>query len=158
MQLALAGKPDDARAALAELGPDGFGAVVKDMNFYAGAGEFTVAVGILGDRERAAEAYETLRPYAGRMFTIARAAVCWGPADSFLGRLAATAESWDEAEGHFEDALVVCERVGAAAMEARTRAWYAEMLRARGRPGDVERAAELQRRAAAEAERMGLAL
>jgi class 3 adenylate cyclase/tetratricopeptide (TPR) repeat protein len=158
MQLALSGRLDDARAALAELGPDGFGAVVKDMNFYAGAGEFTVAVGILGDRERAAEAYETLRPYAGRMFTIARAAVCWGPADSFLGRLAATAGMWAEAEGHFEDALVVCERIGAVAMSTRTRSWYAEMLRARELPGDAERAAELGRRATAEAERMGLAL
>lgn len=158
MLLTLAGRLDDAREALAELGPEGFGAVVKDMNFYAGAGEFTIAVGILGDRKWAAEAYETLRPYAGRMFTIARAAVCWGPGDSFLGRLAATAGMWDQAERHFEDALAACERVGAAAMATRTRAWHAEMLRARARPGDDERAADLEQQAGAEAERMGLAL
>lgn len=158
MQLALAGRLDEASAALEQLGDEGFGAVVKDMNFYAGAGEFAVAVGILGDADRAADAYDVVRPYAGRIFTIARAAVCWGPADSFLGRLAATAEMWDEAERHFEDALTSCDRIGATAMAARTRAWYADMLRARGRPGDAERAGVLERELAPEVERMGLAL
>ncbi len=158
MQLAVAGDLDGAREALASLGPEGFGAIVKDMNFYAGAGEFAVAVGILGDAERAADAYEALRPYAGRMLTMARAAVCWGPADSFIGRLAATARMWDEAETHFEDALVACERVGAAATAARTRWWYSEMLRARGRPEDAGRAERLAEEARVEGDRMGLAL
>jgi hypothetical protein len=65
---------------------------------------------------------------------------------------------WDEAESHFEDALLACERLGAAPMAVRTRAWYADMLRARGRTGDAARAAELERLAGAEAARMGLAL
>jgi hypothetical protein len=158
MQLALGGRTDEAREALAKLGPAGFGAVVKDMNFYAGAGEFTVAVGILGDAEAAREAHHVLRPYAGRLFVIARAAVCWGPADSFLGRLAATAGMWDEADAHFEAALAACDRVGARAMAARTRWWYAEMLIARGRGGDTERATGLEAAARAEAEALGLEL
>ncbi|HEX4747061.1 MAG TPA: adenylate/guanylate cyclase domain-containing protein [Gaiellaceae bacterium] len=158
MQLALAGRHDDARVALAELGPAGFGAVVKDMNFYAGAGEFTIAVGILGDAAAARQAYDALRPYSGRMFVIARAAVCWGPADSFLGRLAATAGLVDDAERHFDDALIMCKRVGARPMAARTRWWYAQMLRTRGRPGDTERSAELAAAAEEEAATLGLAL
>jgi class 3 adenylate cyclase len=158
MQLALAGRLDESRAALAELGPEGFGAVVKDMNFYAGAGEFAVAVGILGDAAAAQQAYETLRPYAGRMFIIARAAVCWGPAEAFLGHLAATAGLLDEAQGHFDAALLACERVGARPMAARTRWWYAEMLRARNATGDAERAAELAAVAEEEAAALGLAL
>ena len=158
MQYALAGRFGEARDALAGLGPAGFGAVVKDMNFYAGAGEFTVAVGILGDADAAAQAYEVMRPYAGRMFTIARAAVCWGPADAFLGRLAATAGRFDEAEQHFEEALVGCERTGARARAAQTRAWYAEMLRTRGNPRDKKRATELEAVAHAEAVELGLAL
>ena len=158
MQYALAGRLDDARAALAELGPLGFGAVVKDMNFYAGAGEFTIAVGILGDAARAAQAYDIVRPYADRTFVIARAAVCFGPAHSFLGRLAATAERSDEAEEHFVAALAACERMGARAMAARTRWWFAEMLRRRDRPGDAERSDELEAAAHAEAEELGLAL
>jgi class 3 adenylate cyclase/tetratricopeptide (TPR) repeat protein len=158
MQLALAGRHDEARAALAELGPAGFGAVVKDMNFYAGAGEFTVAVGILGDAAAARQAYDALLPYAGRMFVIARAAVCWGPADSFLGRLAMTAGLLDEAEAHFDAALAACERTGARAMAARTKWWYAELLRTRSRPGDGERAGALAAAAREEAGVLGLAL
>jgi hypothetical protein len=158
MLLALAGRPEDARRALGELGPGGFGSIVKDMNFYAGAGEFTVAVGLLGDARGAAAAYEVLRPYAGRTFTIARAAVCWGPADSFLGRLAATAGHLDEAEAHFEAGLAAAERIGARPLAARTRAWYAEMLRARGGSGDEERADAFERAAREDAERLGLEL
>jgi len=158
MQLALAGRVDGAREAIASLGPDGFRAVVQDMNFYAGASQFAIAVCILGDSAAAAQAYEVIRPYAGRTFTIARAAVCLGPADAFLGRLAATARLWDAAEAHFEDALAACERMGARAMAARTRWWYAEMLRARGRPEDHGRAVELEAAARAEADAVGLAL
>ncbi len=156
MQYALAGRLDEARDALAELGPQGFGSVVKDMNFFAGAGEFTIAVGILGEAERAAQAYEVVRPYAGRMFVIARAAVCWGPADSFLGRLATTAGLLDEAERHFEAALQACDRTGARAMAVRTRSWYAEMLRVRGRPGDAAHADELETAARVEADELGM--
>jgi hypothetical protein len=43
-------------------------------------------------------------------------------------------------------------------MAARTRWWHAEMLRARGAPGDEERAVDLAAAAETEAERMGLAL
>jgi class 3 adenylate cyclase len=158
MLLALAGRLEDARRALDELGPGGFGSIVKDMNFYAGAGELTVAVGLIGDARGAAEAYEVLRPYSGRTFTIARAAVCWGPADVFLGRLAATAGRFAEAETHFEAGLADCERIGARALAARARAWYAEMLRARAGRGDAERADALERTAREEAELLGLAL
>jgi len=158
MQLAVAGRIDEAREALARLGPRGFGVVVKDMNFYAGAAQYAFAVGILGDAEGAARAYEILYPYAGRTLVIARAAVCWGPVDAFLGRLAATARLCDEAEGHFDAALAACDRMGARAMAARTRWWYAEMLRARGRNGDGERADELGAAARSEAEKLGLAL
>jgi tetratricopeptide (TPR) repeat protein len=158
MHYAMAGQAVEARAALARLGPAGFDAVLKDMNFFAGAAEYTGAVGVVGDAAAASHAYDVLRPYAGRVFTIARAAVCWGPADAYLGRLAATAARWEEAERHFEDAIAACERIGARAVLPRVRWWYAEMLRARGGPGDAERAAELEALALPEAERMGLAL
>jgi hypothetical protein len=153
MSHAIAGRPDEARAALPR-----FGAVLKDMNFFAGASEYTIAVGILGDAEAAAEAYDAIRPYAGRTFTIARAAVCWGPGDAFLGRLAATAGRWGAAERHFEDALAACERIGARVTAARARSWYAEMLRARGRDEDAALAKELEAAARAEADELGLAL
>ncbi|HSI97829.1 MAG TPA: hypothetical protein VK926_05660 [Gaiellaceae bacterium] len=52
----------------------------------------------------------------------------------------------------------VAEQMGARAIAARTKAWCAEMLRARGGPRDCERADELARAAKEEVERMGLAL
>ncbi len=158
MVFALAGRLEEAREAIAGLGPKGFAAVPKDMNFYAGAAEFTVAVGVVGDAAGAAQAYEALRRYSDRTFVIARAAVCWGPADSFLGRLAATAGLMPEAEAHFDSALAACERIGARAMAARTRWWYAELLRARGDAEDAQRATALEAAARAEASELGLAL
>jgi class 3 adenylate cyclase/tetratricopeptide (TPR) repeat protein len=156
-QLALAGRPDEAREALAGLGPDGLGEVPRDMNFYAAASEYAIAIGALGDAASAARAYDLLLPSAGRWIVIARAAVCWGPVDSYLGRLAATAERWDDAERHFDAALAACERTGARAMAARTGWWYAEMLRARGRAEDAARALELESLARAEGQALGLA-
>jgi len=158
MNYALAGRPDEARRALDALGPDGLGSLPRDMNWYAAAAELTVAVGTLGDAERASTAHDVLAPYAGRNCLTARAATMWGPVDSYLGRLAATAGRSDEAEAHFEAGIESAERMGARTIAARTRAWYAEMLRARGAPGDAERANELWRAAVVEAEQIGLAL
>jgi class 3 adenylate cyclase len=62
------------------------------------------------------------------------------------------------AEEHFDSALAACERIGARATAARTRWWYAEMLRARGRPEDAPRAIELEALARADAAELGLAL
>jgi class 3 adenylate cyclase/tetratricopeptide (TPR) repeat protein len=155
---AAAGRLDEARRTLAGLGPSGFGSVTRDMNFFAGGAEFAIAVGVLGDGERAATAYALLRAYGDRNWVIARAAISWGPGHSFLGRLAAAARMWDEAERHFEAGLAACERMGARPMAARTRSWYAEMLRMRGVPDDREHADELSRAAEVEAERLGLVL
>jgi class 3 adenylate cyclase/tetratricopeptide (TPR) repeat protein len=155
---ASAGRLDEARRTLAGLGPGGFESVTRDMNFFAGAAEFAIAVGALGDAERAAPAYALLHTYGDRNWVIARAAIFWGPGHSFLGRLAAAARMWDEAERHFEAGLAACERMGARPMAARTRWWHAEMLRTRDEPGDRERAEELARAAEVEAERLGLLL
>ncbi len=155
---AMAGELDAARRTLDELGDRGFTSVARDMNWFTAAAEFSQAVGILGDAERARAAYPLLLPYADRTLLMARAAVCHGPAASFLGRLAATAEDWNAAEAHFEAGLAASERLAARPLAARTRAWHAEMLRARGAPGDAERAAALERAARDEAESLGLAL
>jgi class 3 adenylate cyclase/tetratricopeptide (TPR) repeat protein len=155
---AVTGKAEEARRALADLGPRGLGEIPRDMNFYAGAAEYAIAVGILRDARAAAQAYDLLRPFSGRWTVVARAAVCWGPVDAYLGRLAATAGLFDEAERHFEDALAACEARGARAMAARARWWWVEMLRSRGRADDLARARVLEPRARAEAETIGLAL
>jgi hypothetical protein len=126
------GRLDEARATLDRLGPDGLAAVAFDLNWFAAAAEFTRAAALLGDAERARNAYPLLRPYADRTVVVARAAACMGPVESYLGRLAATASEWEAAAAHFEAGLAACERMRAGLMLARTRQWYDEMLAARG--------------------------
>jgi len=155
---AMSGRLEDARRTLDELLPGGFPSVTRDMNWLTAAAEFAQAVGLLGDAEAARAAYPLLLPYEQRFLLMARAAVCHGPASSFLGRLAATAGDWEAAERHLEDGLAACGRIGARPLATRTRAWYAELLRARAGPGDAERADELERAARAEAEDLELLL
>jgi len=156
--LAMSGRVEEARKTLDELLPDGFASVTRDMNWLTAAAEFTQAVGILRDPEQARIAYPLLAPFADRTLLMARAAVCHGPAHSFLGHLAAAAGDWAAAEAHFEAGLAACGRIGARPLLARTKAWYADMLRARNQPGDAERADDLERAALAEADEIGLVL
>jgi hypothetical protein len=99
-----------------------------------------------------------LAPYAGRNCLTARAATMWGPVDSFLGRLAATAGRFDDAEAHFRAGIEAADRVNARTSEVRTRWWYAQMLRKRNADGDEQRAVELKDAALAVARELGVAL
>ncbi|HXF97390.1 MAG TPA: AAA family ATPase [Gaiellaceae bacterium] len=155
---AVSGRDEEARRTLAELGPDGLAGVPRDMNWFSAACQYAVAVTELGDAERAAQAYRTLAPYAGRTCLTARAAAVWGPVDAYLGRLAGTIGRYDEGERHLLAALEAAERMRAPTIAVRAKAWYADVLRARGRPEDLERADALAREAEAEAGRIGLAL
>jgi hypothetical protein len=75
-----------------------------------------------------------------------------------LGMLTATLERWDEAEGYFEAALALEERMESPPLMARTRYWYARMLLSRNRPGDLERGIDLLARARDSADELGMAL
>jgi hypothetical protein len=64
---------------------------------------------------------------------------------------------WSTAEGHFEAALALEERMKAWPWLAHTRCEYAAVLLARGRPQDRVRAGELRGMALAAADRLGMA-
>jgi DNA-binding CsgD family transcriptional regulator len=81
---------------------------------------------------------------------------CFGAADRFLGLLAATLGDHARAVDHFDRALAVNQRMGAATWTAHTLYDYGRTLRMRGRPGDAARAGELLTEAAALAGRLGL--
>jgi hypothetical protein len=66
-----------------------------------------------------------------------------GPVSRLLGILATTCRNYDDAAGHFEDALALSERIGARPWRARTQDDYAQMLLRRGAPGDAEKARSL---------------
>jgi hypothetical protein len=71
--------------------------------------------------------------------------------------LAACLGRWDDAEGHFTDALEMNERFGARPSIVRTRRASASTLLDRNAPGDRERARELIAASRAEAEALGMA-
>src|SRR5262249_14586153 len=74
----------------------------------------------------------------------------------FLAILAATLGCYDQAAQHFDHALTGEARMGARPWRARTQHAYAEMLLARGAPGDREKALELVGEALAAANAIGV--
>jgi DNA-binding CsgD family transcriptional regulator len=80
---------------------------------------------------------------------------CYGAADRYLGMLAATLGDVDRAEQHFERAIELNRRMGAATWLAHTVYEYARFLLARGRT-DRARAEALLDEAATLAERIGM--
>ena len=75
----------------------------------------------------------------------------------WCGMLAACLGRWDDAEGHFTDALEMSERFGARPSIVRTRRAWASMLLDRNAPGDATRARDLIAAGRAEAEQLGMA-
>jgi len=110
----------------------------------------------LQDRSAAAELYERMRPIAKQAEACVIDVASQGSFGQFCGMLAACLGRWDDAEGHFTDALAMNERLGARPYVARTRRGWASMLLDRDAPGDRARAAELIA-AGPEAEQLGMA-
>lgn len=79
------------------------------------------------------------------------------PHDHALGLLATTLGRYDVAEGHFEEAARLSEKMAAPALLARVYLGWAEMLLRRAAPGDAERARDLACQALAAAEELGMA-
>ena len=80
----------------------------------------------------------------------------FGPADRYLGGLAALMGRWDDAEGHYQVALALTERMPAPPMHARTQYDYARMLFRRDGRGDRQRALTLLAAAGEAARRIGM--
>lgn len=75
----------------------------------------------------------------------------------YLGILASTMTSWDDAQAHFEDALEANARMGARPWLAHTQDDHAHMLLARDAPGDSQRAELLLAEAVATYRELGMA-
>jgi len=117
---AVRGDHDAARARIDALAPGGFAAVALDANWHAVL-DLCDAVALVGDRERAAVLRDMLAAHAGRVGAVARAALCYGPVDLYLARLALLCGDPDAAEAHASRALAWCERAGATPFIARAR-------------------------------------
>jgi len=99
------------------------------------------ACGRLGVVDRAAELYELMAPFPGRL--VGQAGVVYGSVDWALGALAGALGHHEDAERHFIAAAAIDERVGAPLLLARTHTSRARALIERGRPEDLDRAGAL---------------
>ena len=131
---------------LAASGPRWLGAVT----------DLSAVAAEVGDRAAAAQLYEALRPYAGRLVVWGGANYVNGPASYFLGLLATQLGKADLAVAHFSDAIGMAERIGALPALAHILVALGDALASRGGDGDEQQAAGLQRRALEIARRLDL--
>jgi DNA-binding CsgD family transcriptional regulator/tetratricopeptide (TPR) repeat protein len=146
------GMLDEAAALFADLAPASFATIPRDAMWPACLAFLAETCVALGDREQAPVLMAELSPMAGRNLTAAFT-MSFGPADRLLADLAELAGEPDVAEQHFHAALALAGRSGSPL-------WTAEILldwaaACAGR-GEVERAAELGRRGATLAARIGM--
>ncbi|MEX0666398.1 MAG: AAA family ATPase [Acidimicrobiia bacterium] len=149
------GDADGARAVLERLGAAGFHRDARESGW---AGGLALLAEIASDCDpgSARELYELLSPYAGRLAVALGGLACLGAADRYLGMLAAARRQWDVATAHFDNALVLEERIGGRALLPRTQYWRARALRARGAPDDVRDARAILEAVVDESARLGM--
>jgi tetratricopeptide (TPR) repeat protein len=109
----------------------------------------------LADNERAAYLYELLLPYAS-LNAVAVPELAVGSTSRPLGILATVLGRFDDAARHFDEALVMDERMEARPWLAHTQQEYAGMLLQRDAEGDRENAERLRSRARATFRELGM--
>jgi DNA-binding SARP family transcriptional activator/tetratricopeptide (TPR) repeat protein len=117
---------DEARQELNDLSTNAFDVLPRDA-LWLGAIAYCAEVAVRLD-VHAGALYELLRPFPDRNIVAGWTAACLGSSSRPLALLAATLGRHDDAIAHFQDALAMNERMGAAAWLARTRVEYAEFL------------------------------
>ena len=131
------GRLDDARTEY-ELCPEP-AAVLRDWNWPITMALLAQVCWHLRDESRAHELYNLLLPYANRNVIVGAMANFYGSTSRYLGLLATVLERWDEAEGHFNDAVEMHRRLSPPWL-GWTHYDAAEMLLRRDRAGDREKA------------------
>jgi DNA-binding CsgD family transcriptional regulator len=152
--LAELGMEAEARRELSRIGAVGLDAFRESL-WLASLTYLADACTILGDETTAALVYPELEPFATTNVMIGHLVSCYGAADRYLGMLAATLGDHARAEEHFELALELNRRMGAATWLAHTAYEYARSLLAQGHERRT-RAQALLGEAATVAERIGM--
>ena len=131
----------EARRELGRLVAEGLDAHRESL-WFTSLAYLTDAAAALGDEAAAALVYPEFEPLAGGNTMIGHLVSCYGATDRYLGMLAATLGDESRAVGHFEHALDLNRRMGAATWLAHTAYEYGRFLLAQGR-GDRDRAGAL---------------
>jgi class 3 adenylate cyclase len=154
--LAETARPDEARDIVEELVGDDLESFPFDVNWFPCSMTLAEAACALDMRPQAETLYRRMQPYADRSPMVG-AVFSLGSIERYLGMLARVLGRYDDAERHFEAAIIHNERLGARPWTAHTRCEYARMLHQRGAAGDRERATELAAVALEEARTLGMA-
>ncbi|HUO73950.1 MAG TPA: AAA family ATPase [Solirubrobacteraceae bacterium] len=153
--LAELGMEEDARRELARVREKGLDEYRSTL-WVASLTYLTDACALVGDEALAGQLYAEFAPLSGRNVVIGNGVACYGAADRYLGRLAASLGEHERAIEHFERALTVNRVTGATTWIAHTLYEYGRTLRMRGRPNDDGQASALLAEAATLAERIGM--
>jgi DNA-binding CsgD family transcriptional regulator len=152
--LAELGMDAEARRELARLAAEGLDSYRESL-WLTSLTYLTDACTALGDEAMAALVYPELEARSGSNVMVGHLVSCYGAADRYLGMLAATLGEPARAVEHFERALELNRRMGAATWHAHTAYEYGRFLLARGR-GDRDQATVLLAEAASLAGRIGM--
>jgi hypothetical protein len=148
------GRPDEARAFIADLRPDGFSALPGMLRLYY-LTRLAETCACVGDTDRAGGLYDLLARHQGTMAT--GHADTSGAVDHYLGLLARTLGRHVAAADHFAAAANIHEAFPAPTLLARTQLEWARLLLTGERSGDATRARRLLEQALDTARRLGLA-
>jgi eukaryotic-like serine/threonine-protein kinase len=148
------GRDVQARAILEALAGTGFEVLPDNDKLYGWSLLGEVCQG-LGDARHASRLYELLSPYAERN-VVCHPGCAIGSVSRYLGILAVLLRRYDDAARHFEDALVMNEKMGARPWLAHAQEDYARMLFERDDPGDHEKAQRLLTTALATYRELGM--
>ncbi len=151
--LAELGMHDEVRRELARVREDGLDSLREGL-WIASLSYLADAAAAVDERSTAQLIYPALEPLSGANVMIGHGVACYGAADRYLGMLARILGETELAQRHFEAALDLNRRMGAATWVAHTAYEYGRTLL---RDGDAEHASLLLADAGALADRHGLA-
>ncbi len=120
-------RDDEARRRVVTLAQHDFRGLPWDGHWMFAATLLAEICGALDDRRSAEALYPLLLPYSQRNVG-GWGAVSTGAVSRYLGILAACMARFDDADGHFEDALAMNERMGARPWLAHTQEDYGRAL------------------------------
>lgn len=153
---ARAGQPEQARAILGELAPQGLAAVPQSSSWLIGMAAMMDLAATLEDADLARAGYDLLLPYAGVPCLGGFAVLCLGSTEHLLGIAASTFGDHDRAVDHLERAVAENRRLDHRPMVAIAQADLANTLVHRGRPDDPENAVDLLARSVAVADDLAM--
>jgi len=151
----LRGQREASRREFDTVAARGFDTLRRDEHWLVNMGTLSTVAVLLGDRDRGAQLYDLMLPYADLVFVHDLLRSVGGTVASALGSIATLLGRYDEGERHYRRAHALETAMGGmtAVMD---RPGYARLLLLRGRPGDRARGLALLEEVCREMARLGV--